>query len=78
MSEFRLKQYQKKSFMTPAVKFAVIDDRYWVECRESACYHCVHMKSYFNKTCDAFPKELPPEYWNNEKTCPQKTGKPDS
>lgn len=64
--------------MEAAMKLAVIDDRYWSECRDSSCFRCIHLKSCFDQTCTAYPEELPPEYWNGEKPCPKREEKPDS
>ncbi len=57
-----------------AMKIVTIDDRYWMD--ESPCWKCKcgveHKKSNnYSPSCSVYPREIPPDIWNNKKTCPK-------
>ena len=64
--------------MAVATKSDFLDDRYWFDDCQTVCKKSKHLQSFFYHVCNAFPEELPPEYWNGEKPCPKREEKPDS
>ena len=59
------------------MKSYTIDDRYWADSFKTPCLRCQNMTNYCDHICSAFPEELPPEYWNGEKSCPRREVKKD-
>ena len=58
--------------MELAMKYHTIDDRYWFDACKTVCKNCRHLQSLFDKTCAAYPQELPPKFWNGQKKCPKR------
>lgn len=56
--------------MEAGAKLCILDDRHWLDDHKSCCYRCKYIKSYAYHTCSCFDPEIPPDIWNNKKTCP--------
>ena len=58
--------------MEPFTKFATLDDRYWECVSRTPCGTCKKNTSLAKPACSAYPKELPPKYWNAREKCPKR------
>lgn len=58
-----------------AMKIGILDERHWMD--NSPCWKCKygveHKKSNnYLPSCSIYPREIPPNIWNNKKKCPMR------
>ena len=56
--------------MDADAKLCILDERHWLDYIKTPCHSCRKVIDSVDHTCSCFDPEIPPDIWNNKKTCP--------